>query len=70
LKYMWAKLRCYNSSYYDKEVVEDDDKEVVAQACTSLADIIIDYGFATLEPYLAQLVDATSLLPREHSAWQ
>jgi len=31
-------------------MVEDDDKEVVAQACTSVADIIRDYGFATFEP--------------------
>ena len=31
-------------------MVEDDDKEVVAQACTSVADIIRDYGYATLEP--------------------
>jgi len=31
-------------------MVEDDDKEVVAQACNSVADIIRDYGFATLEP--------------------
>ena len=29
---------------------EDDDKEVVAQACTSVADIIRDFGYATLEP--------------------
>lgn len=35
---------------YIKSMVEDDDKEVVAQACTSVADIIRDYGFATLEP--------------------
>ncbi|KAK7263781.1 hypothetical protein RJT34_31378 [Clitoria ternatea] len=31
-------------------MVEDDDKEVVAQACTSVADIIKDYGHATVEP--------------------
>jgi len=35
---------------YIKSMVEDDDKEVVAQACNSVADIIRDYGFATLEP--------------------
>ncbi|KAG4955672.1 hypothetical protein JHK84_041654 [Glycine max] len=55
---------------YIKTMVEDDDKEVVAQACTSVADIIRDYGYATLEPYLSQLVDATSLLLREQSACQ
>ncbi|XP_027357406.1 importin-4 isoform X2 [Abrus precatorius] len=55
---------------YIKTMVEDDDKEVVAQACTSVADIIRDYGYATLEPYLPQLIDATSLLLREQSACQ
>ncbi|XP_057430395.1 uncharacterized protein LOC130723389 [Lotus japonicus] len=55
---------------YIKTMVEDDDKEVVAQACTSVADIIGDYGYAALEPYLSQLVDATSLLLREQSACQ
>ncbi|OIV91535.1 hypothetical protein TanjilG_08947 [Lupinus angustifolius] len=57
-------------SIFIKTMVEDDDKEVVAQACTSVADIIRDYGYATLEPYLPQLVDATSLLLREESACQ
>ncbi|KAG5025872.1 hypothetical protein JHK86_021786 [Glycine max] len=51
-------------------MVEDDDKEVVAQACTSVADIIRDFGYATLEPYLSQLVDATSLLLQEKSSCQ
>ncbi|MED6207351.1 hypothetical protein PIB30_035056, partial [Stylosanthes scabra] len=55
---------------YIKTMVEDDDKEVVAQACTSVADIIRDFGFAALEPYLSQLVEATSLLLREESACQ
>ncbi|KAL1289715.1 hypothetical protein HN51_058110 [Arachis hypogaea] len=55
---------------YIKTMVEDDDKEVVAQACTSVADIIRDFGFAALEPYLPQLVEATSLLLREESACQ
>lgn len=35
---------------YIKTMVEDDDKEVVAQACTSVADIIRDYGYQTLDP--------------------
>ncbi|KAI9071084.1 hypothetical protein K1719_046949 [Acacia pycnantha] len=55
---------------YIKAMIEDDDKEVVAQACTSIADIIRDYGYSTLEPYLSQLVEATSLLLREESACQ
>ncbi|XP_028753292.1 importin-4 isoform X2 [Neltuma alba] len=55
---------------YIKAMVEDDDKEVVAQACTSIADIIRDYGYSALEPYLPQLVEATSLLLREECACQ
>lgn len=29
---------------------EDDDKEVVAQACMSVADMIKDFGYVTVEP--------------------
>ncbi|XVF02933.1 hypothetical protein REPUB_Repub04eG0217300 [Reevesia pubescens] len=53
---------------YIKTMTEDDDKEVVAQACMSIADIIKDYGYMALEPYMSQLVDATLL--REESACQ
>ena len=35
---------------YIKTMVEDEDKEVVAQACTSMADIIKDYGYVAVEP--------------------
>ena len=35
---------------YSKTMTEDDDKEVVAQACMSIADIIKDYGYMALEP--------------------
>ncbi|XP_024026143.1 importin-4 isoform X2 [Morus notabilis] len=55
---------------YIKTMTEDDDKEVVAQACTSIADIIKDYGYGTVEPYMPQLVDATVSLLREESACQ
>lgn len=55
---------------YIKTMTEDDDKEVVAQACTSIADIIKDYGYGTVEPYMHQLVDATMALLREESACQ
>lgn len=37
-------------STYIKAMNEDDDKEVVAQACTSIADIIRDFGYSALEP--------------------
>lgn len=55
---------------YIKAMIEDDDKEVVAQACMSIVDIIKDFGFAAIEPYLSQLVDATIVLLREESACQ
>lgn len=35
---------------YIKTMTEDDDKEVVAQACMSVADIVKDCGFAAIEP--------------------
>ena len=34
---------------YIKTMTEDDDKEVVAQACMSVADIMKDCGFAAVE---------------------
>ncbi|XVE91917.1 hypothetical protein REPUB_Repub01dG0052500 [Reevesia pubescens] len=55
---------------YIKTMTEDDDKEVVAQACMSIADIVKDYGYIALEPYMSQLVDATLTLLREESACQ
>lgn len=33
-----------------KTMTEDDDKEVVAQACMSIVDIIKDYGYVAIEP--------------------
>ncbi|KAL0659874.1 hypothetical protein Bca4012_080459 [Brassica carinata] len=48
---------------YIKTMAEDDDKEVVAQACLSIADIMKDYD-------LPPLVDATLLLLREKAACQ
>ncbi|KAF3435189.1 hypothetical protein FNV43_RR22276 [Rhamnella rubrinervis] len=55
---------------YIKIMTEDDDKEVVAQACMSIADVIKDYGYMAVEPYMPQLVDATLVLLREESACQ
>ncbi|XP_022984939.1 importin-4-like [Cucurbita maxima] len=55
---------------YIKTMVEDDDKEAVAQACTSMADIIKDYGYVVVEPYMPRLIDATLVLLREESACQ
>ncbi|KAB1207042.1 putative importin subunit beta-4 [Morella rubra] len=53
-----------------KTMAEDDDKEVVAQACLGIADIIKEYSYVTVEPYMPQLVDATLVLLREDSACQ
>ncbi|KAF8756351.1 hypothetical protein HU200_011068 [Digitaria exilis] len=42
---------CYTVlNIYIKTMTEDDDKEVVAQACMSVADIVKDCGFAAIEP--------------------
>ncbi|XP_050375567.1 uncharacterized protein LOC126793165 [Argentina anserina] len=55
---------------YIKTMTEDDDKEVVAQACMSIADIIKDFGYMAVEPYMSLLVDATLVLLQEKSACQ
>ncbi|OVA07293.1 HEAT [Macleaya cordata] len=57
-------------SIYIKTMTDDDDKEVVAQACMSVADIIKDCGYMAIEPYMARLVDATVVLLQENSACQ
>ncbi|KAK2966659.1 hypothetical protein RJ640_002357 [Escallonia rubra] len=55
---------------YVKTMTEDDDKEVVAQACMSTADMIKDLGYIAVEPYMPRLVEATLVLLREESACQ
>lgn len=55
---------------YVKTMTEDDDKEVVAQACVSIADIINDFGYLAVEPYMPSLVEATLVLLREESTCQ
>lgn len=35
---------------YIKTMTEDDDKEVVAQACMAVADIMKDFGYMAVEP--------------------
>ncbi|XP_010528662.1 PREDICTED: importin-4 [Tarenaya hassleriana] len=55
---------------YIKTMADDDDKEVVAQACMGIADIMKDYGYISIEPYLSPLVDATLVLLREEAACQ
>ncbi|KAL3581808.1 hypothetical protein D5086_016140 [Populus alba] len=46
---------------YIKTMTGDDDKEVVAQACTSVAEIIKDYGYAAIEPSCQQLEDDSDM---------
>jgi len=53
-----------------KTMTEDDDKEVVAQACMSVADIVKDCGFAAIEPYILRLAEATLILLRQESSCQ
>lgn len=49
---------------------KDADKEVVAQACLNVADIVKDCGYMAIEPYMQQLVAATLLLLQEKSDCQ
>ncbi|KAG5548763.1 hypothetical protein RHGRI_014200 [Rhododendron griersonianum] len=55
---------------YIKTMTEDDDKEVVAQACMSISDFIKDNGYMAIESYIVRLVEATMILLREESACQ
>ncbi|KAL6907529.1 hypothetical protein ACP4OV_002568 [Aristida adscensionis] len=55
---------------YVKTMAEDDDKEVVAQACMSVADIVKDCGFTAIEPYVPRLAEATLVLLRQESCCQ
>ena len=55
---------------YIKTMTEDDDKEVVAQACMSVADIMKDCGFAAVELYMPRLAEATLALLRQESCCQ
>ncbi|VAH89036.1 unnamed protein product [Triticum turgidum subsp. durum] len=57
-------------SIYIKTMTEDDDKEVVAQACMSVADIMKDCGFAAVELYMPRLAEATLALLRQESCCQ
>ncbi|GJN08396.1 hypothetical protein PR202_ga26309 [Eleusine coracana subsp. coracana] len=55
---------------YTKTMTEDDDKEVVAQACMSLSDIVKDCGITAIEPYISRLAEATLVLLRQESSCQ
>ncbi|KAK9167552.1 hypothetical protein Scep_002743 [Stephania cephalantha] len=55
---------------YIKTMTEDDDKEVVAQACTDVADIIKEFGYLAIEIYMPKLIEATLVLLQEESTCQ
>ncbi|ONK65428.1 uncharacterized protein A4U43_C07F37020 [Asparagus officinalis] len=55
---------------YIKTMTEDDDKDVVAAACTSVAEIVQECGYMALQPYIPQLAGATLALLREDSTCQ
>lgn len=50
--YLCLSICCPDSvmNIYIKSMTEDDDKEVVAQACMSTADIVKDLGYLVVEP--------------------
>ncbi|XP_010916537.1 probable importin subunit beta-4 [Elaeis guineensis] len=53
-----------------KTMTEDDDKEVVAQACMSTADVMKYCGYAALESYIPRLAEATLTLLHGESSCQ
>ncbi|XP_078444426.1 ARM repeat superfamily protein [Wolffia australiana] len=53
-----------------KTMMEDDDKEVVAQACTCTAELVKESDYALIAPYIPQLAEVTLTLLREESACQ
>uniref|UniRef100_A0A1D1ZIV0 Putative importin subunit beta-4 n=1 Tax=Anthurium amnicola TaxID=1678845 RepID=A0A1D1ZIV0_9ARAE len=55
---------------YIKTMMEDDDKEVVAQACMCMADIVKECGYMLMTPYVPRLAEATLTLLREDSQCQ
>ncbi|KAI7742673.1 hypothetical protein M8C21_027816 [Ambrosia artemisiifolia] len=55
---------------YIKTMNQDDDKEVVAQTCMSVAQIITDFGYVAMESYMARLVESTLVLLHQMSACQ
>jgi hypothetical protein len=55
---------------YIKTMTEDDDKEVVAEACMSTADMVKKFGYSAVEPYAPRIIEATLVLLKEESACQ
>ncbi|KAI0507530.1 hypothetical protein KFK09_013655 [Dendrobium nobile] len=55
---------------YIKTMTEDEDKEVVAQACMSVAEIMKDSSYVAIASYMPRLAEATLILLREDSCCQ
>ncbi|CAL9197642.1 unnamed protein product [Musa hybrid cultivar] len=55
---------------YINTMTEDDDKEVVAQACMGMADIMKECGYMVIESYIPRIAEATLTLLREESSCQ
>ncbi|XP_023756369.1 uncharacterized protein LOC111904893 isoform X1 [Lactuca sativa] len=55
---------------YIKTMNEDDDKDVVAQACMSVAHITKDFGYVAVESHMHQLVESTLALLWQNSVCQ
>ncbi|WOL18351.1 putative importin subunit beta-4 isoform X1 [Canna indica] len=55
---------------YINTMIEDDDKEVVAQACMGTADIMKECGYMAIESYIPRIAEATLTLLREESSCQ
>eukprot|EP01018_Ginkgo_biloba_P037641 Gb_34116 [translate_table: standard] len=55
---------------YIRAMHEDDDKEVVSQACMCTAEIIKSFGYSAMEPYIVPLSEATLELLRQEASCQ
>lgn len=55
---------------YINTMTEDDDKEVVSQACMGMADIMKECGYMVIESYIPRIAEATLTLLREESSCQ
>jgi len=55
---------------YIRAMREDDDKEVVSQACMCTAEVMTSFGYSAMEPYLIALSEATLELLRQEACCQ
>ncbi|XP_057870292.2 uncharacterized protein LOC131076946 isoform X2 [Cryptomeria japonica] len=55
---------------YVRAMQEDDDKEVVSQACMCTAEIMKSFGYNAIEPYMVSLSQSTLELLRQEACCQ